>query len=124
MKKQNLILFVVLAAILGLGSMGTYKAGSGHVEVVEDNVKLVETNNTLKEENKKLTEENSELKGVADSLVVEGQYLKEAVTTLETKVDDYEVRKENVVRSDNTDDEYIKSYTITIPIPEISDSTN
>jgi FtsZ-binding cell division protein ZapB len=124
MKKQNLILFGVLAGILGLGSMGTYKAGSGHVEVVEDNVKLVKTNTSLKEENTKLTTENKELKVATDSLITEGEQLKESVSTLETKVGDYEVKMENVVKSSNTDDEYSKPYTITIPIQEISDSTN
>jgi predicted nuclease with TOPRIM domain len=125
MKKQNLLLYGVLAGILGLGSMGTFKAGSGHVETVKENNTLVKTNTSLKQENQKLTTENTQLKVTADSLTVEGNSLKEAVFTLENKVDNYETKIDEVSKtSRDNDNAFIREYKVSVPIPEVSDSTN
>lgn len=110
MKKQNLILFGVLAAILGVGSLGTFKAGSGHVDVVDNNFKLVTTNKILKQENKKLTQENQQLKVMTDSLTSE----------LEPKVEKHEPKKQKpIVKPVDTPDVFIREYKITVPIEEI-----
>lgn len=125
MKKQNLLLYGVLAGILGLGSMGTFKAGSGHIETVKENTTLVKTNTTLKQENQKLTTENTQLKVTADSLIVAGDSLKETVSTLENKVDNYGTKIQTVkyTPKDN-DNTFVREYKVSVPIPEVSDSTN
>lgn len=121
--KKNLVLYVVLAAIIGLGSMGTYNAGSGHVETVKENVGLVKTNKALKQENQKLTTENQELKIATDSLITQSDSLKSSVSDLETKVDKYETKiQKDVDASDN--DGYLRNYNVDVPIEEVSNSPN
>lgn len=114
MKKQNLILFGILAIILSLGSLGTFKAGSGHIEVVKDNVTLVKTNSILKKENAQLIQENQELKVMTDSLTSKLE------PKLEPKIKIHEPKKENSSITPIDTDVYIREYKLTVPIEEIS----
>lgn len=124
MKKQNLILFGVLFGVLVLSMIGTFNAGSGHIEVVEDNVTLTTSNSELKQENQKLTTENTQLKITTDSLVVTSDSLKASVFTLENKVTDYETKLEEQSLPDQRSDGFVRSYSVEVPIPEVSDSSN
>lgn len=61
MRKKTLILFGVLISVIGLVVLNIGMAGSGHVEVVEQNVTLEEKNTTLTKQNQTLTQENKQL---------------------------------------------------------------
>lgn len=123
MSKSSKILYSVLGGVVLLVILNVIFAGSGHVEVVKTNVNLNESNQKLTKENEKLTTENKELKVMADSLIVAGDSLKSEMSTLENQVTDYE-NKTKEVDAPNRDDAFSRPYTISIPITEISDSTN
>ena len=61
MNKKTLILFGVLISVIGLVVLNIGMAGSGHVEVVNENVTLEEKNTTLTKQNQQLATENKQL---------------------------------------------------------------
>jgi hypothetical protein len=63
MRKQTLLTFGVLFSVLLFIVFTIFRTGTGHVEVVEDNVHLVKINDKLTVENKSLKLENADLKG-------------------------------------------------------------
>ena len=76
MNKQRLLLFGVLISVVALVVLNIGMAGSGHVDVVNENVTLEEKNTTLTKQNQQLTHENKQLN--------------ERVGVLETAVKTYE----------------------------------
>lgn len=62
MRKQTLLTFGVLFSVLLFIVFTIFRTGTGHVEVVEDNVHLVKVNDKLTVENKSLKLENAGLK--------------------------------------------------------------
>jgi len=74
--KQRLLLFGVLISVVALVVLNIGMAGSGHVDVVNENVTLEEKNTTLTKQNETLTHENKQLN--------------EKVEVLETTVETYE----------------------------------
>ena len=76
MNKQRLLLFGVLISVVALVVLNIGMAGSGHVDVVNENVTLEEKNTTLTKQNQQLTHENKKLN--------------EQVEVLETAVETYE----------------------------------
>ena len=83
MKKQRLLLFGVLISVVALVVLNIGMAGSGHVDVVNENVTLEEKNTTLTKQNQQLTHENKQLN--------------EKVEVLKTTVETYE--KADSIRS-------------------------
>lgn len=96
MRKKTLILFGVLISVIGLVVLNIGMAGSGHVEVVEQNVTLEEKNATLTHENHKLATENKQLN--------------EQVEVLNEQVETYE--KADSARNSRP----IESWELTVPI--------
>ena len=70
------MLYGVLFAVIGLVVLSIGTAGTGHVEVVQENVTLEEKNTTLTKQNEQLTHENKQLN--------------EKVEVLQTAVETYE----------------------------------
>jgi len=95
-RKKTLILFAVLISVIGLVVLNIGMAGSGHVEVVEQNVTLEEKNATLTHENHKLATENKQLN--------------EQVEVLNEQVETYE--KADSARNSRP----IESWELTVPI--------
>ena len=96
MNKKTLILFGVLISVIGLVVLNIGMAGSGHVEVVKENVTLEETNTTLTKQNQQLATENKQLT--------------EKVEVLNEQVETYE--KADSAR----DSRPIESWQLTVPI--------
>lgn len=96
MRKQSLLLFGVLIAVVALVVLNIGMAGNGHVEVVQENVTLEEKNTTLTKQNETLTQENKQLN--------------EKVEVLETAVETYE--KADSARNSRP----IQSWELTVPI--------
>jgi cell division protein FtsB len=94
--KKTLILFGVLISVIGLVVLNIGMAGSGHVEVVKENVTLEETNTTLTKQNQQLATENKQLT--------------EKVEVLNEQVETYE--KADSAR----DSRPIESWQLTVPI--------
>ena len=118
MFKKTLILFGVLGGFLLFVMGNIFKAGSGHVEVVEKVEVLQDENQKLSSENKHLNHENKKLKVAKDSLITHQDSLKETVEALSSEVNKYETKlqklkpvldKHNVVVVD-------QPYTIVVPI--------
>ena len=96
MRKKTLILFGVLISVIGLVVLNIGMAGSGHVEVVNENVTLEQKNATLTDENHKLATENKQLN--------------EQVEVLHEQVETYE--KADSARNSPP----IESWELTVPI--------
>lgn len=96
MNKKTLILFGVLISVIGLVVLNIGMAGTGHVEVVKENVTLEETNTTLTKQNQQLATENKQLT--------------EKVEVLNEQVETYE--KADSAR----DSRPIESWQLTVPI--------
>jgi cell division protein FtsB len=94
--KKTLILFGVLISVIGLVVLNIGMAGSGHVEVVNQNVTLEQKNATLTNENHKLATEN--------------EHLNEQVEVLHEQVETYE--KADSARNSRP----IESWELTVPI--------
>jgi cell division protein FtsB len=94
--KKTLILFGVLISVIGLVVLNIGMAGTGHVEVVKENVTLEETNTTLTKQNQQLATENKQLT--------------EKVEVLNEQVETYE--KADSAR----DSRPIESWQLTVPI--------
>ncbi len=120
--KKTVILFAVLGGFIFLIFGNLFKAGSGHVEVVEKVEVLTEENQKLTEENKTLSSENNKLKVTADSLITKQDSLKESVTELTKKQEKNEIKKISAPR--NVDVVVDQPYTIIVPIEEVSGSEN
>jgi len=119
--KKTVILFAVLGGFIFLIFGNLFKAGSGHVEVVEKVEVLTEENQKLTEENKTLSSENNKLKVTADSLITKQDSLKESVTELTKKQEKNEIKKISAPRNVDVVDQ---PYTIIVPIEEVSGSEN
>jgi cell division protein FtsB len=117
--KKNFILLGVLVAVIALVGLNVFTAGTGHVEVVQDNVQLVKSNNELKTENQKLSTENKQLKVAADSLT-------KTVASLDSAVNNYEqvIEKGNQSARAIIVDDDAKPYKIDVPIEEVPNSPN
>ena len=131
MIKKTLILFGVLSGFLLLIVGSIFKAGSGHVEVVEKVEVLQDENQKLSSENKNLNNENQKLKVAADSLVTHHDSLKETVETLSSEVNKYETTLQKIKLAPSKRNDAIiadKPYTIVVPIeaeePEVPGSEN
>ncbi len=96
MNKKTLILFGVLISVIGLVVLNIGMAGTGHVEVVKENVTLEETNTTLTKQNQQLATENKQLT--------------EKVEVLNEQVETYE--KADSARNSRP----IESWELTVPI--------
>lgn len=96
MNKKTLILFGVLISVIGLVVLNIGMAGTGHVEVVKQNVTLEETNTTLTKQNQQLATENKQLN--------------EQVEVLHEQVETYE--KADSARNSRP----IESWELTVPI--------
>ena len=96
MRKKTLILFGVLISVIGLVVLNIGMAGSGHVEVVNQNVTLEQKNATLTNENHKLATEN--------------EHLNEQVEVLHEQVETYE--KADSARNSRPRE----SWELTVPI--------
>jgi len=94
--KKTLILFGVLISVIGLVVLNIGMAGTGHVEVVKENVTLEETNTTLTKQNQQLATENKQLT--------------EKVEVLNEQVETYE--KADSARNSRP----IESWELTVPI--------
>jgi cell division protein FtsB len=94
--KKTLILFGVLISVIGLVVLNIGMAGTGHVEVVKENVTLEETNTTLTKQNQQLATENKQLN--------------EQVEVLHEQVETYE--KADSARNSRP----IESWELTVPI--------
>lgn len=130
--KKKLVLFAVLGGFLFLIFGNIFKAGSGHVEVVEKVEVLHKENEQLHQENQTLHKENKQLKVATDSLITKHDSLSETVETLSSEVNEYETKFEKVSKPVNVSKPNIvtdKPYDIVIPIEteaietEVSDST-
>ena len=96
MNKQRLLLFGVLISVVALVVLNIGMAGSGHVDVVNENVTLEEKNITLTKQNETLTHENKQLN--------------EKVEVLETTVETYEKADSARAARDK------QSWELTVPI--------
>ena len=96
MNKQRLLLFGVLISVVALVVLNIGMAGSGHVDVVNENVTLEEKNTTLIKQNETLTHENKQLN--------------EKVEVLETTVETYEKADSARAARDK------QSWELTVPI--------
>ena len=96
MNKQRLLLFGVLISVVALVVLNIGMAGSGHVDVVNENVTLEEKNTTLTKQNQQLTHENKQLN--------------EKVEVLKTAVETYEKADSTRAARD------IKSWELAVPI--------
>ena len=96
MNKKTLILFGVLISVIGLVVLNIGMAGTGHVEVVKENVTLEEKNTTLTKQNQQLATENKQLN--------------EQVEVLHEQVETYE--KADSARNARP----IESWELTVPI--------
>ena len=96
MSKQRLLLFGVLISVVALVVLNIGMAGSGHVDVVNENVTLEEKNTTLTKQNETLTHENKQLN--------------EKVEVLETTVETYEKADSARAARDK------QSWELTVPI--------
>jgi cell division protein FtsB len=94
--KQRLLLFGVLISVVALVVLNIGMAGSGHVDVVNENVTLEEKNTTLTKQNETLTHENKQLN--------------EKVEVLETTVETYEKADSARAARDK------QSWELTVPI--------
>lgn len=117
--KKTVILFVVLGGFLTLILGNLFKAGSGHVEVVEKVEVLQVENQKLTEENQTLSSENNKLKVTADSLITKQDSLKESMSELTKKQEIYEVKKVSAPRNVDVVDQ---PYKIDVPIEEVPDN--
>ena len=119
MIKKTLILFGVLAGFLLLIVGNIFKAGSGHVEVVEKVEVLQDENQKLSSENKHLNHENKKLKVAKDSLITHQDSLKETVETLSSEVNKYETTLQKIKSAPTKHDNHVvadKPYNIIVPI--------
>ena len=98
MRKKTLILFGVLISVIGLVVLNIGMAGTGHVEVVKQNVTLEETNTTLTKQNQQLATENEQLT--------------EKVEVLNEQVETYEKADSARAARDK------QSWELTVPIGE------
>ena len=98
MNKKTLILFGVLISVIGLVVLNIGMAGTGHVEVVKENVTLEETNTTLTKQNQQLATENEQLT--------------EKVEVLNEQVETYEKADSARAARDK------QSWELTVPIGE------
>jgi cell division protein FtsB len=96
--KKTLILFGVLISVIGLVVLNIGMAGTGHVEVVKENVTLEETNTTLTKQNQQLATENEQLT--------------EKVEVLNEQVETYEKADSARAARDK------QSWELTVPIGE------
>lgn len=117
--KKTVILFAILGGFVFLIVGNLFKAGSGHVEVVEKVEVLKEENQKLTEENQTLSSENNKLKVTADSLITKQDSLLESVTELTKKQEKNEIKK---ISAPSKPDVVDQPYTIVVPIEEISSS--
>jgi cell division protein FtsB len=97
-RKKTLILFGVLISVIGLVVLNIGMAGTGHVEVVKQNVTLEETNTTLTKQNQQLATENEQLT--------------EKVEVLNEQVETYEKADSARAARDK------QSWELTVPIGE------
>ena len=96
MRKKTLILFGVLISVIGLVVLNIGMAGTGHVEVVQENVTLEEKNTKLTKQNQNLTQENKQLN--------------EKVEVLNEQVETYEKADSTRAARDK------QSWELTVPI--------
>ena len=117
--KKKLILLSVLGGFVFLIFGNLFKAGSGHVEVVEKVEVLQVENQKLSTENQTLHKENTKLKVATDSLITKHDSLTETVETLSTEVNEYETKLEKVSKPVNAVKPSVvtdQPYDIVIPI--------
>lgn len=127
--KKKIVLFAVLGGFLFLIFGNLFKAGTEHVEAVEEVITLQEKNEMLSQTNETLYTEVVKLRIVVDTLAVLKDSLLESTTELSkkqgTNENDYE--KNNVINSTSVSNE---PYSFSVPIEieteetEVSDSPN
>lgn len=94
--KKTVILFAVLGGFLFLILGNIFKAGSGHVEVVEKVITLQEENDKLSQTNETLYTEVVQLRVVIDTLEVLNDSLLDFATEVTQKQNTNQINDEKV----------------------------